>query len=133
MTANVVVHGFGMKVTAWSADLTQKKTDKQAKPLGPPAGSFTAVGSKQELLQRADTLTIHYVLSEHSHDIVGPIEANGAAGQHAARAACQRASSEKEDSRSGFGCLQHRTTRLRQCVEGNTTGARRHQPKQPPL
>jgi glycerate dehydrogenase len=71
MTANVAVHGFGMKVVEWSVNLTQEMADEQAKSLGLPAGSFTAVGSKQELLQRADVLTIHYVLSERSRDIIG--------------------------------------------------------------
>jgi lactate dehydrogenase-like 2-hydroxyacid dehydrogenase len=63
MTANVAIHGFGMKVTARSVNLTQKKADEQAKSLGLPAGSFTAVGSKKEFIQRVDILTIHYVLS----------------------------------------------------------------------
>ena len=76
MTANVAVHGFGMKVVAWSQNLTQEKADEQAKAFGLPSGTFEAVGSKEDLLRRADVLTIHYVLSERSINIIGAEELN---------------------------------------------------------
>ena len=74
MTANVAVHGFGMKVAAWSQNLTQEKADEQAKAFGLPPGTFEVVGSKHDLLRRADVLTIHYVLSERSINIIGAEE-----------------------------------------------------------
>jgi lactate dehydrogenase-like 2-hydroxyacid dehydrogenase len=76
MTANVAVHGFGMKVAAWSQNLTQEKADEQAKLYGLPSGTFEAVGSKEDLLRKADVLTIHYVLSERSTNIIGAEELN---------------------------------------------------------
>lgn len=74
MTANVAVHGFGMKVAAWSQNLTQEKADEQAKAFSLPSGTFEAVSSKEELLRRADVLSIHYVLSERSKNIIGAEE-----------------------------------------------------------
>lgn len=74
MIANVAVHGFGMKVAAWSQNLTQEKADEQAKSFGLPAGIFEAVQSKEALLRRADVLSIHYVLSERSRNIIGAEE-----------------------------------------------------------
>lgn len=62
---------FGMKVLAWSSNLTQEKADEQARAQGLPAGSFVAVASKAEFFQRADVLSVHYVLSERSRGIVG--------------------------------------------------------------
>jgi lactate dehydrogenase-like 2-hydroxyacid dehydrogenase len=70
MTANVAVHGFGMKVAAWSQNITQEKADEQAKAFGLSSGTFEAVGSKEELLRKADVLSIHYVLSERSKNII---------------------------------------------------------------
>jgi lactate dehydrogenase-like 2-hydroxyacid dehydrogenase len=74
MTGNVAVHGFGMKVAAWSQNLTKEKADEQAQAFGLPAGTFEAVQSKEELLRRADILSIHYVLSERSRNILGAEE-----------------------------------------------------------
>lgn len=71
MTANVAVQGFGMKVAAWSQNITQEKADEQAKAFGLPSGTFEAVGSKEILLRKADVLSIHYVLSDRSKNIIG--------------------------------------------------------------
>lgn len=67
----IAVLAFGMKVIAWSANLTQEKADQQAQAQGLPAGSFEAAPSKTEFFQRADVLSIHNVLSERSRGIVG--------------------------------------------------------------
>jgi glycerate dehydrogenase len=67
----IAVLAFGMKVIAWSANLTQDKADEQATAQGLPARSFEAVPEKMEFLRRADVLSVHYVLSERSRGIVG--------------------------------------------------------------
>jgi lactate dehydrogenase-like 2-hydroxyacid dehydrogenase len=73
-TAKVGVLAFGMKVAAWSSSLTQEAADEKAKTFGLPAGTFKVVGSKDELFQAADVLSVHYVLSERSRDIVSERE-----------------------------------------------------------
>ena len=73
-TAKVGVLAFGMKVVAWSSSLTQETADDRAKAFGLPAGTFRVVGSKEELFQEADVLSVHYVLSERSRNIVGERE-----------------------------------------------------------
>lgn len=52
---------FGMDVIAWSSNLDAERAAE---------AGVTAV-SKQELFERADVVTIHYVLSERSRGIVG--------------------------------------------------------------
>jgi phosphoglycerate dehydrogenase-like enzyme len=74
MTAKVAVYGFGMKIAAWSNSLTQEAADERAKECGLPAGTFKVVGSKEELFRTADILSVHYVLSPRSKDIVGAKE-----------------------------------------------------------
>ena len=66
--------GFGMKIIAWSSSLTQEKADEAAESRGLPPGSFTVVGSKKELFEQADVLSVHYVLSDRSRGIVGHTE-----------------------------------------------------------
>jgi lactate dehydrogenase-like 2-hydroxyacid dehydrogenase len=73
-TAKVGVIAFGMKVVAWSSSLTQEAADEKAKTFGLPAGTFSVVGSKAELFRAADVLSVHYVLSERSRDIVSERE-----------------------------------------------------------
>jgi lactate dehydrogenase-like 2-hydroxyacid dehydrogenase len=73
-TARVGVIAFGMKVVAWSSSLTQEAADEKAKKFGLPAGTFRVVGSKEELFRVADVLSVHYVLSERSRDIVNERE-----------------------------------------------------------
>ncbi|KAH7062617.1 D-isomer-specific 2-hydroxyacid dehydrogenase family protein [Macrophomina phaseolina] len=72
--AKIAVLGFGMRVVAWSANLTQHEADRRAREAGLESGSFEVVGSKAELLKRADVLSLHYVLSERSRGIVGTEE-----------------------------------------------------------
>ncbi|KIW15013.1 hypothetical protein PV08_07800 [Exophiala spinifera] len=66
--------GFGMKVLAWSSSLTQDKADDAARSRGLPAGAFEVAASKQDLFERADVLSVHYVLSDRSRGIVGADE-----------------------------------------------------------
>lgn len=66
--------GFGMKVLAWSENLTQEKADAAAEKRGLPAGSFQVAKDKEDLFRNADVLSIHYVLSERSRGIVGKKE-----------------------------------------------------------
>jgi phosphoglycerate dehydrogenase-like enzyme len=68
------VQGFGMKVIAWSSSLTQDKADQAAQERGLPKGTFQVVGSKRELFEKADVLSVHYVLSDRSRGIVGTEE-----------------------------------------------------------
>ncbi|KAL6252983.1 hypothetical protein RBB50_000702 [Rhinocladiella similis] len=72
--ATTGVLGFGMNVLAWSSSLTQEKADDAAKSRGLPAGTFRVAASKRELFERADVLSVHYVLSERSKGIVGAEE-----------------------------------------------------------
>ena len=66
--------GFGMKIIAWSSSLTQEKADEAAASRGLPKGTFHVVGSKKELFETADVLSVHYVLSDRSRGIVGKEE-----------------------------------------------------------
>ena len=72
--AFVGASAFGMKILAWSSSLTQAEADKKASSFGLSAGAFTVAATKEDLVKRADVLTIHYVLSERSRDIVGSKE-----------------------------------------------------------
>jgi phosphoglycerate dehydrogenase-like enzyme len=71
--ARTAVLGFGMKVISWSANLTQEKADEAAENVGLPKGSIRAV-TKEELLQTADVVSMHYVLSDRSRGIIGASE-----------------------------------------------------------
>ncbi|RMY89769.1 hypothetical protein D0864_06390 [Hortaea werneckii] len=68
--AKVGVLAFGMRVVAWSENLTQEKADVAAESQGLPRGCFKVVG-KEELFRQADVLSLHSVLSERSRGIVG--------------------------------------------------------------
>ena len=68
--------GFGMDVLCWSENLTQEKADAAAEKAGLAKGSFRVCGSKRELCERADVLTVQYVLSERSKGMVGEEELN---------------------------------------------------------
>lgn len=73
-TARVGVLAFGVRVLAWSNSLTQEIADEKATAIGMQPGSFKVAASKEELLQAADILSIHYVLSERSRNILGAKE-----------------------------------------------------------
>ena len=69
---------FGMRVVAWSANLTQEKADEQAQSAGLPViadaetgeRTFTAV-SREELFAQADVVSVQLVLSERSRGLIG--------------------------------------------------------------
>lgn len=67
--ARIAHQAFAMKVIAWSENLNQQKADAQARSVGLPAGSITAM-SKAELFSQSDIVSIHYVLSDRSRGIV---------------------------------------------------------------
>ncbi|KAI1262903.1 D-isomer specific 2-hydroxyacid dehydrogenase [Xylariaceae sp. FL1019] len=74
--ARIMHIAFGMKVVAWSQNLTQDAADEQAKAAGLPIESetgektFKAV-SRDELFSTADVVNIHIVLSERSRGLIG--------------------------------------------------------------
>lgn len=60
---------FGMRVVAWSPNLTQELADRRADAAGVPGGVFEVV-AREELFARADVLSVHVVLSERSRGLV---------------------------------------------------------------
>lgn len=62
--------GFGMRVVAWSANLTQQAADELAVKHGCRAGDWKVVG-KEEVMRGSDVVSLHYVLSERSRGVVG--------------------------------------------------------------
>ncbi|KAL5945371.1 hypothetical protein ACKVV1_004162 [Pyricularia oryzae] len=73
--ARIMHAAFGMRVVAWSENLTQEKADEQAKGAGLAAengeGEKTfKVVSREELFRTADVLSIHLVLSQRSRGFV---------------------------------------------------------------
>lgn len=73
LMAKTGAQAFGMKVIAWSPNLTQEKADKEAEGAGLPKGSFKVV-SKDELFKQADVVSLHLVLSDRSRGVVGEKE-----------------------------------------------------------
>ena len=77
--ARIGILAFGMKVVCWSSSLDQARADKLAIELGLDTedsnGEKTfSVVDKEELFQKADVVSLHYVLSERSRGIVGKNE-----------------------------------------------------------
>lgn len=72
--ASVGAYAFGMKILAWSNSLTQATANEKAKSFNLPEGTFKVAQSKEELLREADVLSIHYVLSERSRNLLGEQE-----------------------------------------------------------
>ncbi|KAI1424481.1 D-isomer specific 2-hydroxyacid dehydrogenase [Xylaria sp. FL1777] len=67
---------FGMRIIAWSTNLTQDAADEQARAAGLPVEDETGaktfkVVSRDELFSTADVVSIHVVLSERSRGLVG--------------------------------------------------------------
>ncbi|EEU41353.1 uncharacterized protein NECHADRAFT_6160, partial [Fusarium vanettenii 77-13-4] len=78
--ARVAHLAWGMRVVCWSENLTQQKADQMAVAVGLPTDggiegskTFQAV-SKEDLFRSADVVSMHYVLSDRSRNIVGPKE-----------------------------------------------------------
>lgn len=61
----VVAHAFGMKVQAWSQNLTADKANEVG---------VTLAESKQALFEQSDFVSIHLVLSDRSRGLVGQQE-----------------------------------------------------------
>lgn len=72
--AKIASTAFGMRVLAWSSSLTQDKADAQAHSMGLAPGSFEVAPSKAALFENADVLSVHYVLSARSKNIVSKPE-----------------------------------------------------------
>lgn len=72
--AKIMQLAFGMRVVAWSSNLTQEAADEKARAAGLPVetdGEKTfKVVSKEELFKTADVVSIHLVLSERSKGII---------------------------------------------------------------
>ncbi len=56
---------FGMRVSAWSQNLTRERTDEVGVELAP---------SKEELLRTADFVSVHLALGERTRGLLGPAE-----------------------------------------------------------
>lgn len=65
----VFATAFGMKVVAWSPNLTQAKADEQARAVGLPEGTFKVV-SREGLFRESDIVSVHVVLSDRSRGLV---------------------------------------------------------------
>ncbi|KAK9416305.1 putative D-isomer specific 2-hydroxyacid dehydrogenase [Seiridium unicorne] len=74
-TARIMHLAFGMRIIAWSSNLTQEAADEKAKAAGLPVEdhngqkTFKAV-SREELFGQADVVSVHLVLSERSKGLV---------------------------------------------------------------
>lgn len=68
--ARIAKLAFGMRVIAWSENLTQVKADEAACSAGLSPGDIRVV-AKTQLFELSDILSVHYVLSDRSRAIVG--------------------------------------------------------------
>lgn len=59
-----IAHSFGMKIIAWSQNLTRESAEKHG----------VLLVAKEELLRDADIVTLHLVLSPRSRGIIGATE-----------------------------------------------------------
>ncbi|GJD03278.1 D-isomer specific 2-hydroxyacid dehydrogenase [Colletotrichum higginsianum] len=74
-TAKIMNLAFGMRIIAWSPNLTQEAADEKAKaeglPVEGPDGDKTfKVVSREELFAAADVLSVHVVLSDRSRGMI---------------------------------------------------------------
>lgn len=73
--SKIMATAFGMKVIAWSSNLTQEAADEKARQCGLPVvdedgeHTFKAV-TRDELFRVADVVSIHLVLSDRSQGLV---------------------------------------------------------------
>ncbi|KAK1569384.1 D-isomer specific 2-hydroxyacid dehydrogenase [Colletotrichum navitas] len=75
-TAKIMYLAFGMKIVAWSPNLTQEAADEKAEaeglPVEGPGGEKTfKVVSRDQLFSTADVLSVHLVLSDRSRGLIG--------------------------------------------------------------
>ncbi|KAI1809885.1 D-isomer specific 2-hydroxyacid dehydrogenase [Poronia punctata] len=77
VSVSKIMHlAFGMKIIAWSTNLTQEAADEKAKAAGLPVedengDKIFKVVSRDELFQTADVVSIQLVLSERSRGLIG--------------------------------------------------------------
>ncbi|KAK1828985.1 D-isomer specific 2-hydroxyacid dehydrogenase [Podospora conica] len=74
--AKIMHAAFGMRIAAWSPNLTQEAADEKAKAAGFPVeneqGEKTfKVVSKEELFKTSDVISVHIVLSDRSRGSIG--------------------------------------------------------------
>lgn len=78
-TARIMSLAFGMKVVAWSTNLTQEAADEKAREMGLPLETPDRDGtldktfkvvSRDELFRTADVVSLHIVLSDRSRGLV---------------------------------------------------------------
>ncbi len=79
--AKIMHQAFGMKIVAWSSNLTQELADEKAKSAGlnvvDQDGEKTfKVVSKAVLFQTADIVSVHLVLSDRSRGIIAKEDLN---------------------------------------------------------
>lgn len=74
MVARVAVLAFGMRVIAWSSSLTDDEVRRKEVQSALVPGSIFRAKSKEDLFRTADVLSIHYVLSERTVNLVGAEE-----------------------------------------------------------
>ncbi|KAJ9661915.1 hypothetical protein H2198_001667 [Neophaeococcomyces mojaviensis] len=66
--------GFGMDVLCWSKNLTQERADELGMERGLEKGTLRVAKDKESFFREADVVSVHYVLSERSRNIVGQEE-----------------------------------------------------------
>jgi glycerate dehydrogenase len=71
--ARIASLAFGMRIIAWSENLTQPRADDAAVAAGLPPGTFKYV-SKTELFEQSDIVSVHLILSDRTRGIVGKDE-----------------------------------------------------------
>ncbi|KAI1431817.1 D-isomer specific 2-hydroxyacid dehydrogenase [Xylaria sp. CBS 124048] len=74
--SKIMHQAFGMKIIAWSQNLTQEAADEKAKAAGLPVHDETGaktfkVVSRDELFRTADVVSIQLVLSARSRGLIG--------------------------------------------------------------
>ncbi|KAB8304724.1 hypothetical protein EYC80_004081 [Monilinia laxa] len=74
--AKIMHLAFGMKIIAWSSNLTQEAADQQARDNGlatedEDGEKIFRVVSKEELFSTADVVSVHLVLGDRSRGIIG--------------------------------------------------------------
>lgn len=77
--AKIMSQAFGMRVIAWSSNLTQEVADEKARSVGLPVedgrgGKTFRVVGKEELFRTADVVSVHLVLSDRSRGIISSAE-----------------------------------------------------------
>ena len=73
--ARIMHVALGMRVVAWSSNLTQEAADQTARDAGlpadgPPGAKTFEVVSRRELFSAADVVTLHMVLSDRSRGLI---------------------------------------------------------------